>query len=1095
MSSSSRPGSSQGTLGSPIVSSPATEYPFPNIAQRQLGGPRDNLRRISTSGSITSIGSTLDSASVKENAITEFGQNAISTLLQHPIAHTGLRANAPANSGYKAPGPREIPPVALTNIPHVEAKAFHPYLAQVGSLYEAFQRAKNEGEGEASLFHREKKDNKNEEWDAILAKRLQRPGYARAGSMSSTVSTPIEPPQPKRRQSGQRRQAVTPLSTIPTVYSEEDFHLENPRTFDIVSENSEIVRDPSGTPSGRKSLASNAILQEKLSWYMDTVEVHLINSISTASKSFFSALGSLRELHSEAADSVDRIQKLRKELARLDKEMAIDGLKVVNLKQRRDNFRQLAQAIMQLEDIVRSVQTCEQRVENGEYHQALDGLDEVELLMTGKESRTANAEQTTRYQRRDLRRIKALEGAFDDLQQLRYRAGRGYEARFYGSLLSDIRRHVEQTDTSVTLQRWGVAYTRTKPGQRRAPSAFPGYMNIGNELRAELEAEMKGLSRARYTTPAATSFRAIVLREMKSMIRKQLPSSNDDDTVSTVSASTTGGRGMSQQEKSSILARNLRALEADDWYHMLSTIYTNISEGLRRLSVQVKILLDITSNLPESMVRSPPRSPDPASIDKVVSPQPGRPRAISSVQTEMQQALDLSSLLGEGVDLAQAQITKVVKVRSQQNSELPLVDFLRYFTLNRLFADECEAISGRSGTGLKTVLDAQIKDFVARFADTQKHEVVRVMDADKWDARDFGELENVTLSRVIDGGTADALAWTESVMIWQKPTNGAESSNGSATNGTAPTAKVRSAVIDEQKYILPESAIAMLHSMETFEHLATGIPSMSHEIATSLLESLKLFNSRSSQLILGAGATRSAGLKNITTKHLALSSQALSFIVALIPYVREFFRRHLASSTAQQVMTDFDKVKRLFQEHQNGIHEKLVDIMSGRASMHVKSMKYIDWEEAAKNISVPVSPYMETLTKETGTLQKVLAKHLPEPVVAGIMIPVFASYKEQWTNAYRDVTIKSAAAKQRLLADAEFFQSRLSKIDGSGDLGEHIVKIVQAKPVLNTPSPTRPSTDVPVTTKPAEEEKVPVEQNGTKDVASVETKKQDDVKA
>lgn len=112
-------------------------------------------------------------------------------------------------------------------------------------------------------------------------------------------------------------------------------------------------------------------------------------------------------------------------------------------------------------------------------------------------------------------------------------------------------------------------------------------------------------------------------------------------------------------------------------------------------------------------------------------------------------------------------------------------------------------------------------------------------------------------------------------------------------------------------------------------------------------------------------------------------------------------------------MNEFDKVKRLFQEHQNGIHEKLVDIMSGRASMHVKAMRNIDWEEAAKNKAVSVSPYMETLTKETATLQKVLSKHLPEPVVAGIMIPVFASYREQWTNAYKDVTIKSDAAKER----------------------------------------------------------------------------------
>ena len=1013
MASPGRPNSQQ-FLTSPTVTSPTTQFPFPDTSQRPYGAGKGRIRRGSTASSITSIGGSLDTGSINNSTITETGQNAISTLLQHPIMRTGLQASTAApTTGYKAPTHRDIPPVALTNIPHVEVKAFHPYLAQVGSLYEAFQRAKNEGEGETSLFQRDAKESKNEEWEAALSKRLQRPGHSRAGSIASTASTSIERPQLKRKQSSQRRQAVTPLSTIPSVYSEEDFHLENPRTFDIVSERSEIVRDPNGTPSGRKSLATNAILQEKLSWYMDTVEVHLISSISTASKSFFSALGSLRELHGEAEDSVNRIQKLRKDLAKLDKEMAIDGLKVVNLKQRRDNVRQLAEAIMQLEDIVKSVQTCENMIEQGEIDVALDDLDEVEALMTGHASKVETSREPERYQRRDLRRIKALEGALDDLNQLRYRAGRGYEGRFHSSLLSDIRRHVQQTDTGITLQRWGNMYTRPKPGQRRAPSSFPGYMNIGPELRAELEVEMKGLSRARYTTPAATTFRAVVLREMKSMIRKQLPSSNDDDNVSTISASTMGGRHMSQQEKSSILARNLRALDASDWYQMLATIYTNISEGLRRLSVQVKILLDITSNLPENMIRSPPRTPDPASIDRVVSPT-GRPRATSSVQDEMQQALDLSSLLGEGVDLVQAQITKVVKVRSQQNSELPLPDFLKYFTLNKLFADECEAISGRSGTALKTVVDTQIKDFVAHFGETQKHEVIKVMDSDKWDARDFGDHENEVLSVVMQGSTSDALSWSESTMIWQSPTKVTEDTNGVATNGTAPaTTKVRSAIVDEQKYILPESALAMLRSMEAFQHLACGIPSMSHEVAGLLLESLKLFNSRSSQLILGAGATRSAGLKNITTKHLALSSQALSFIVALIPYVREFFRRHLSSSTASQVMIEFDKVKRLFQEHQHGIHEKLVDIMSGRASMHVKSMRNIDWDEAAKNKAVSVSPYMETLTKETATLQKVLAKHLPEPVVAGIMIPVFSSYRDQWTRAYQEVTITSPAAKER----------------------------------------------------------------------------------
>jgi vacuolar protein sorting-associated protein 54 len=1006
----------QGTFASPTAITPISGYPFPSAdSSRRPPSSRGNLRRGSTATSIASLGTTLDAQ--RTVSVAESGQNAISTLLQHPIVRTGLQPHtAIPNSGYKAPTSRDIPPVALTNIPHIEAKAFHPYLAQVGSLYDAFQRAKNEGEGDNALFHRDKKDSRSEEWDAVLRQKHQRPTHSRAGSVASSLPSPTEAPPVQRRQSTQRQPKVTPLSTIPAVYSEEDFHLENPRTFDIVSEHSELVRDPKAAPTGRKSLATNAILQEKLSWYMDTVEVHLISSISTASKSFFSALGSLRELHAEAEDSVQRIQKLRKDLARLDKDLALDGLKVVKLKQRRDNVRQLAEAILQLEDIVNAVRECEAMVEKGEIDTALDNLDHVERLIMGKSSLRQDAD-SERYNRRDLRTLRALEGSYDDLNQLRFRIGRGFEGRFHNSLLNDIRAHVQKTEAAVTLERWGVAYNRLKPGQRRAPSAFPGYMNIGGDLRSELEAEMEGLNRARHATPAATAFRALVLREMKNMIRKQLPSSNDDDSVSTISASTYGGRQMSQQEKSSILARNIRALDPEDWYSMLANIYTNGSEALRRLSVQVKILLDITSNLPEAATKSPPTTPDPASIDSTLSPRqgPGRPRSTSSVQAEMQQALDLSSLLGEGVDLIQNQLTKVVKVRSQQNADLPLDDFLKYFTLNRLFADECEAISGRTGMGLKTVLDGQIKEFVARFGDLQRQTLIQALDSDRWDAKDFGDRENSMLKRVQEGSTSDAPSWLSSTQIWLVSNTNANS-NGTVTNGTdTPKDKIRSATLDEQRFILPESATAMLSSIESFMHLSAGIPSMTPEIASLLLDNLRHFNSRTSQLILGAGATRSAGLKNITTKHLALSSQALSFITALIPYIREFFRRYLPSSqpSTQQALSDFDTVKRRFQDHQMAIHEKLVEIMSGRSSMHIKTMKSINWDEAAKNTSVTASPYMETLCKETTTLQKVLSKHLPEASLRGIMGPVFENYKEMWEKAFGEVVLDSEAAKKR----------------------------------------------------------------------------------
>ncbi|KAJ5251341.1 hypothetical protein N7489_001751 [Penicillium chrysogenum] len=1043
------------------VSSPSISYSASQLESPRVAPQRFPLRRGSTASSIVSIGGVLDSShyhgSISES-VAESGQNAISTLLQPPIVRTGLTTGSATSSAcFKAPTSRDIPPVTLTNIKHVDAKVFQPYLSQVGTLYDVFQQPK-EGTADDTLSAQAAKSPKpdsEKDRDSLMPWSPER-----RSSVMSTGSRSSSPYRGRRPSTGRgRAPAVTPLSTIPPVYFEEGFHLENPRTFDVISEKSDVVRPPrpptkddnanglvaGPVQTGRKALATNAILQEKLSWYMDTVEIHLISSISTASKSFFTALGSLRELHAEAADSVNRIQVLRRDLQKIDKEMALGGLKIVNLRRRRENVRMLAAAVAQLRDVVESVSRCEGLVEQGDIEEAADGLEEVEKLMAGEKlpDRAASEDEEGAPRRIiDLRGLNALAGASDDLAQLRQRIGIGYESRFLNDLLGDLRQHVQTVPSNVTLQRWGNSFQRQRGGQRSGLSLSPAYMDFDNELRSQLNTQLNGLARAHYTMSAATSFKTAVLREMKGLIRKHLPSSSDDDNESMVSLSTHGGHQLSQQEKSSILARNLRALDSDDAYAMLMNVYTGISESLRRLSVQVKVLLDIASGLGNSpTVRSPPRSPNPQSIDQAMkSPQIG-PTASDLAQDEILQVLDMSSLLGQAVDIAQSQITKVLKVRSEQTAQLSKEEFLRYFTLNRLFADECEAISGRSGTALKTIVGNQIRDFITRFGDSQRHQIVSVMDADRWDARDFGDAENTVLSRILDASTKDVDAWLEVSKIWIQPDGNEQAKL--AENGTDKS-KVRSAVIDEQKYILPDSAVAVMRSIEEFDFLMSNIPSMIQDIAPHLLDILKLFNSRSSQLILGAGATRSAGLKNITTKHLALSSQALSFVIALVPYVREFVRRH---GQANPLMAEFDKVKRLCQEHQSGIHEKLVDIMSSRSSVHVNAMKKIDWD--AKGASA-VNPFMETLAKETGTLHRVLSKHLPDMTVSMIMVPVFNSYRDQWTKAFQEADVQTEAGKKRMQADVEHFRSKLSKIEGASEIGDKLLEVVQAKTIANT---------------------------------------------
>lgn len=1048
---------------------PSSRHEFPLHSSRATHSyPRPASRRGSAASSIHSVGGSLDTSSGSWAAsVYESGQNAISTLLQPPIVRTGLQPHttAPASSSHKPPTARDIPPVALTNIAHVDAEEFTPYLTQVGALYEKLRRVK-ESEEEAPGARRGARQDEQADpgVDAYLRPAL-RPHDPRRGSTASLASLgSIEAPSAARRSSSgfarKGSQGPPPLSTIPNVYFE-DFHLENPRTFDVVSERSEVIRPANAgqagksegngnAPAPRKALATNAILQEKLSWYMDTIEVHLINSISTASTTFFAALGSLKELHSEAAESVQRIRALREELEALDEEIAANGLQIVQKRRRQENLRQLNDAVRQLRQIVDGVASCEALVDAGEVDEALASIDSLGKLIAGE--RHGPGEEVSPSQLRDMRSASALQGVNADLSMLRFRAGKAYETQFSSILVGDLRRHIESVSNADVLLRWSHAASRSRGGHSRSPSVFPTYLSATEELKTQLLPKMAGLNRARHVATAAMAYREAVLREIRTLIRRPLPSSNDDDNESMVSVSMSGGRHRSNQEKSATLARNLRALDAEDAEELLIEIYVGVTETLRRLTTQVKVLLDIASSLAQEQTGGsdepkPPLARSPVTSPRAAERQGGNACGDIELQEELYKSLDEAALLTQAVDVANDNVVKVLKVRSEQSTHLPLALFLRYFTLNLYFANECEAISGRSGTSLKTVVNGHIKGFVQRNRDAEMQRLAQGMESDQWNARDFTDKNTELLGLILESSTQDAAAWANSSEIWVPYHEMEKAKQGSATtepNGSGKD-KTRAAVIEADKFILPSSAILCLEGMGNFMQLMAGIPSMTADVAASLIAYLQLFNSRCTQLILGAGATRSAGLKNITTKHLALASQALSFVATLVPHAREFVRRHAGSGAGvSSLMGEFNKVRRLLQEYQDSIHKKLVDIMGGRAAIHAKSMRAIAWDSKA-----PDGPhaYMETLAKETTTLHSVLTKHLPPTSIQLIMQPVFARYRDQLGAALRGADPGTEAGRQSMLRDVDFFSAKLGKVDGFGDTGDFLAGTVKAKEV------------------------------------------------
>ncbi|KAF1830535.1 Vps54-domain-containing protein [Decorospora gaudefroyi] len=1051
-----------------------SSFPFPSqhewTSRPSSTGGRYKPRRGSTSSSIHSVGGSLDSGFKSSmGAVREQSNNAISTLLTPPIMRTGMvpHTTASATSGHRPPSAKDIPPVTLTNIAHVEPSAFNPYLSQIGNLYEAFQRAKVEAEAESAQPHTS--------------------SPAGTPNLSGAPFTPNGAPKAKRRTSGSKRAlpAVTPLSTIPNIYFDENFHLENPRTFDIVSERSEVVRPVRTTsseeyganasldapqPMGRKALATNAILQEKLSWYMDTVEVHLISAISSASTSFFAALGSLRELQTEASDSVARIKTLREDLKRLDEQMAIGGLKVVEMKRRRENLRRLTDSVDQLQAVIAGLSHCDQAVVQGDLEIAMTRIEIIERLITGALD-TTDTHTTSWLDSRlppqliDLRQLRALDGVFDGITELKFRVGRGFEARFVDTLLTDLREHVNRVPSHDTLERWVAASQKARGNHQKAKSILPAYMTTNNKLRSELRASLYGLSGAQFTNQASATFREAVIREMKVLIRKHLPSSTDDDTESMASVSTRGGRGHSQADKNTILARNLRAMDPADAEAFFANIFTNIGEALRRLSILVKVLLDVTSGVstpPASAggLRSPPRSPFMHNIDEYIGPDVPAP-ASNDLQMELMQALDMSSLLGQAVDAAQTQITKLLKVRSDATTSLPLERFLRYFNMCRLFADECEAVSGRSGAALKGVVNTHITDFVSKFGDFEKQELAKAMDSDRWEPKDFDAEDTEVLARILRSMESDPPSWAEIGDVLREIKEPSTNGTSAQTNGTSeekPKEKNKTtvpAIVDEERYTVSQSSTVVLRGIERFEILLSAIPSITSEVSSSLCDYIKLFNSRLCQLILGAGAMHSAGLKNINTKHLAIASQTLSFIIAILPYIRECARRRIVNATNKSAIGEFDNVKRLLYDQQNQIHEKLTDILSGRATVHMRSLKKVEWDNEAE-VNKDVSASMESLTKDTVTMHKVINKYLSDIQVRMIMGPVFESYREQVGKVIKEASIKTSGGKARLLREMKLFDAKLGPIDGAGNVGSHLIGLVVSKTVAQAKPETEP---------------------------------------
>ncbi|GMF03091.1 unnamed protein product [[Candida] boidinii] len=334
-----------------------------------IGSPALNSNSISNFNQDLSIGMSPDDSNlsigfnnISEKTVSPLGQNSIYELVyssdKNRKTSTGLLTAQSGNAVISLRGPttRDIPPIQLSKIMKVKSSQFKPYLTSINDEFKKFQLNNNLTASTLEAFMNELSEEERK------TKQIKQNHLKNSENISQeTLDDDDDDVVVDDNDNDQNifddvggEYDKNSLDTIPQIYFEKDFRLDDPHVFEEVTEHSRILVDGSTEFNDQgiiKPLTDNNLLQEKLSSYLDLVEIHLIHEISKSSNSFFSAIDDLKKITNKSSNLSKDLQKIDFELDELKKNEAEEALKIAQNIQKRNNVEKLEQGLLQLQMI------------------------------------------------------------------------------------------------------------------------------------------------------------------------------------------------------------------------------------------------------------------------------------------------------------------------------------------------------------------------------------------------------------------------------------------------------------------------------------------------------------------------------------------------------------------------------------------------------------------------------------------------------------------------------------------------------------------------------------------------------------------------
>jgi len=855
---------------------------------------------------------------------------------------------------------------------------------------------------------------------------------------------------------------------IPDCFLKPDFALTHPATFAEVC----------GTPPDPAGVAS------QLSCQLDLVEVALLKQIWARSPAFFRSLDDMKQLQGLVARTILHIQSTRVNLAGSDQAATHLPAMVPKMHRRARNCSQLHEKMFCMQQVLQA-------------KQAIASLVEVEDYMTALELIHSARQVFHREQLSSIASMRVIGSQLDDFD------GKVCQV-MCSKFVSLAIQWEEDAESFSLSQQQGNSLEPLDPdvepvGNPSGPKAVPA--SSQEPLRALLRSLLQtsrldfalNMYRTRLLDALKLIIRTCVLEYLTHfdpamMVYDDYPGAGEDDAAEGESAAPSSSS--SQSSSSSSFSQRVKEMTADNFLSCLSMCFENVLLSLTRAEVfhrfvEASLLrlschntMGSTANATGSTMASAMSNtmgspvvsiysqvrqntnPNPKSdgVDEdnnsssVANSAMGIDGEVSaeniggSTSGEVGGLIAASkSCLSAACELAQRSIAQLLTLRKDTTARqlsLEKVKFLWEISLH--FVSSVEQLAGCSAYILRQCLLSHTKAFLDHLHETSKGRLVNTLDNERWVQCDVSIERQQEINRLAGGKTL------LSPSVVADPLD--HSSNPNSLLSPAPSSSASTSVKSKSREMQPVtvdaagefrvcwSVLLLVEIIVQYLEVASCFPPVTAEVIGKAAGLLRLFDSRTRVLVLGAQAIQSAArLKSISAKHLAITGQSLGLVIALLPHLRTALLAQIPPKH-HMLLTELDRVSHELIEHHSQIVAKFVAIVGDFVDGSASKLRAVDWDRCLGGTSQlngsnnSNCEYFDEVQRNVLALHRVLQSLLPSEQLQDVFFRIFALLNRKIPQHFEEVMPSTPTGRQRIMDEVTHMVlalSRLKQVDGS----------------------------------------------------------------